>query len=166
MICNNEDKGCDISSPDKKMHAGWFIAFVYSYMCPTIDDFINNTMLYIGYKNVSLGSGTDLGYGFTKRNFEATATLVSVTSGTKGCLFYKKYNAPELGGYIVSTYMANATSDIWDSQGAIPSFSAISIRCVSQLRPGTSGVGSDTSDTSPGTENPEIELSDNGKKLL
>jgi hypothetical protein len=166
MICNDEGKGCDIWSPDKKMHAGWFIAFVYSYMCPTIDDFINTTMLYIGYKNASLGSGTDLGYGFTKRDFEATAPLVSVTSGTKGCLFYKKYDAPALGGYIVSTYMANTMSDIWDSQGAIPSFVAISIRCVSQLRPDTSGVGSDTSDISSGSGNSELDLSDKWQEAI
>ena len=159
MICNDEGKGCDIWSPDKKMHASWFIAFVYSYMCPTIDDFINTGMLFQGFKNVSLNSaGTDLGYGFTRRNFEA--------SGNKGCLFYKKYDAPELGGYIVSTYMANTASDIWDLQGAIPSFVAISIRCVSQLRPDTSGVGSDTGDTVSGSNNSELDLSDKWQEAI
>jgi hypothetical protein len=144
MVCDGAGNGCDISSPDKKMHAGYFIAFVYSSMYPTIDDFINNTMLIMGYKNASLDSGADFGYGFTSRNFKADVTYASEIVGTRGRLFYKKYDAPELGGYIVSTYLANTTSDIWDSQGAIPSFSAISIRCVSQLKSGTSTGGTDT----------------------
>jgi hypothetical protein len=152
MTGNDLSTACDIWSPDKEMHAGWWIAFVYSYMYPTIDDFINAWMPMAGYKEVSLGSGTDLGYGFTQRTFEA--------SGTKGCLFYKTYDAPALGGYIVSTYFANTTSDIWDSQGAIPSFVALSIRAVSQLRPDTSTVvsGGGGNPSSP-DDNPEVDLS-------
>ena len=154
MICNNDGNGCDVTSPDKKMHAGYFIAFVYSSMYPTIDDFINNSMLIMGYKNATLGSETDFGYGFTRRDFAADVTSESKVIGTKGALFYKKYDAPDLGGYIVSTYMANTTSDIWDSQGAIPSFSAISIRCVSQLKSDIygGGEGTNNSSTDSGTD--------------
>jgi hypothetical protein len=161
MICNKDGNGCDITSPDKKMHAGYFIAFVYNSMYPTIDDFINNTMLIIGFKNASLDSGTDFGYGFTSRGFEAVVANASGEVGTRGRLFYKKYDAPDLGGYIVSTYMANTTSDIWDSQGAIPSFSAISIRCVSQLKSNTAVVGPDSSGS--GTEG---DLSDKWQEAI
>jgi hypothetical protein len=150
MVCDSAGNGCDISSPDKKMHAGYFIAFVYSSMYPTIDDFINNSMLIMGYKNASLDSETDFGYGFTSRDFKADVTYASEVVGTRGRLFYKKYDAPELGGYIVSTYLANTTSDIWDLQGAIPSFSAISIRCVSQLKSGTSTGGTETGGSDTG----------------
>jgi len=154
MICNNDGNGCDVTSPDKKMHAGYFIAFVYTSMYPTIDDFINKSMLIMGYKNAFLDSGTDFGYGFIRRDFEAEATSASEVIGTKGALFYKKYDVPNLGGYTVSTYMANTTSDIWDLQGAIPSFSAISIRCVSQLKSDITGgnTGTDTSGTDSGTD--------------
>jgi hypothetical protein len=158
MICNDEGKGCDLSSPDKKMHAGYFIAFVYSSMYPTIDDFLNNSLLIMGYKNASLDSGTDFGYGFTSRNFEADVIHNSEIVGTKGRLFYKQYDAPELGGYIVSTYMANTTSDTWDSQGAIPTFVAISIRCVSQLSPVTSGVSSGSGSSGSGNNNSDLDL--------
>lgn len=148
ITTNQEASGADLFSPDQKKHAGWGITFVYSYMYPSEDDFLNTWMPLAGYSGISMGGGSDMGYGFTKRDFTSS-------NGKKGFLFYKKYDASDLGGYIMSVYMAATNSDIWDSQGATAGFAAVSIRCVTQLRPNTSG-----SNPSSSGSNSEVSLSD------
>jgi hypothetical protein len=159
IISNEQGSGVDVFSPDKHMHAGWGITFVYSYMYPTEDDFLNTWMPLAGFPGFSMGVQSNIGYGFIKRDFTAS-------NNKKGFLFYKKYESPELGGYVMSVYMADTDSGVWESQGAIPSYSAISIRCVTQLRPTTSNVDVKSSNPSSSRDNPEVSLSDRWQEAI
>lgn len=159
IISNQQGSGVDVFSPDKSMHAGWGITFVYNYMYPTGDDFLNTWMPLAGFPGFSMGNPSDMGYGFIKRDFTAS-------NNKKGFLFYKKYDSPELGGYVMSVYMADTDSGIWESHGAIPSYSAISIRCVTQLRPTTSNIDVKSSNPGSSSDNPEVSLSDKWQEAI
>lgn len=153
FVTNAQATGADLSSPDKSMHAAWGITGVYTYMYATVDSFLNTWMPLAGYTGFKMSSSSkDLGSGFIQRDFTSTI-------GKKGTLVYKKYEfGPSM--FVVSVYFAAANNEIWESQGATPTYSAISIRCVSQLRPTTSDVSLPSSDPSSSSDNPEVSLSD------
>jgi hypothetical protein len=158
FVSNQQASGADLYSPDKSLHAGWGIAAVYTSMYPTAESFLT---AWLGYAfsgsftggGISLGETTQRDYGFVERGFTTTV-------GKKGVVLYKTYNFGDPTSYVVSVYMADANDAIWSAQGATPSYVAVSIRCVTQLRPSTSSV--DTSDANPSnaTDNPEVSLSD------
>lgn len=153
FVTNQEATGADLFSPDKSMHAGWGIAGVYTYMYETPEVFLNAWMPLAGYTGFSMGGSKNLDYDFVQRDFTSGI-------GKKGTLIYKTYNFGDPTLYVVSVYFAAANNDIWESKGAIPSYSAISIRCVSQLRPSTSSVDVSSSNPSRSSDNPEVSLSD------
>jgi hypothetical protein len=66
----------------------------------------------------------------------------------------------------MSVYMADTASDLWDAKGASAMYSAISLRCVTQLRPATSSVDLEGSDPSSSSDNPEVSLSDKWQEAI
>lgn len=153
FVTNDQATGADLFSPDKSLHAAWGITGVYTYMYPTVDSFLDTWMPLAGYTGFKISSSSkDLGDGFIQRDFTSAI-------GKKGTLVYKTY---EFGDsvYVVSVYFAAANNEIWESKGSIPIYSAISIRCVSQLRPTTADVSLPNSDPSSSSDNPEVSLSD------
>ncbi|OGC59668.1 hypothetical protein A2890_02060 [candidate division WWE3 bacterium RIFCSPLOWO2_01_FULL_53_14] len=153
FVTNAQATGADLFSPEKSMHAAWGISSVYYYMYPTVDSFLNTWMPLAGYTGFELESSfKDLGDGFTQRGFTSEI-------GKKGLVIYKTYEF-DSAFYVVSVYFAAADNEIWESKGATPTYAAISIRCVSQLRPTTSGVSLPSSDPSSSRDNPEVSLSD------
>jgi hypothetical protein len=158
FVSNEQATGADLFSPDKSLHAGWGIAAVYTYMYPTAEDFLT---AWLGYAfsgsftdgGISFGEAKPQSYDFIERDFTTSV-------GRKGTALYKTYNFGDPTSYVVSVYMADATNDIWAQQGATPSYVAVSIRCVSQLRPTTSSVDLPGSDPSKDSDNPEVSLSD------
>jgi hypothetical protein len=158
FVSNAEATGADLFSPDQSRHAGWGISAVYTYMYPDVDSFLTT---WLGYAftgsfdtgNITLGNSLELNGGFIQRDY-------TTTTGRTGVAIYKTYNFGDPTMYVVSVYMADTTSDIWSANGAIPFSVAISIRCVSQLRPTTSGIDVSSSDPSSSSDNPEVSLSD------
>lgn len=158
IISNAQASGVDVFSPDKSLHAGWGISFVYSYMYNNEDAFLSYWMPLAGFDGFVMGNTSDMGYGFTKRDF--------TSNNKKGIIFYKKYDVPDLGGYVMSVYMADTSTDLWDSKGAQVMYSAISLRCVTQLRPTTSSVDLEKSNPSTESDNPEVSLSDKWQEAI
>ena len=148
---NSLATGADLFSTGKTMHAGWGISAVPAYMYPTIDSFLNTWMPLAGYSGFSMGASSNLEYDFVKCNFTSTI-------GKKGVVIYKVYNFGS-ADYIVSVYIAATDNNIWESDGAQAFYSAISIRCVSQLRPSTSSINYSGSNASSKSDNPEVDLS-------
>ncbi|MCL5795003.1 MAG: hypothetical protein M1338_01465 [Patescibacteria group bacterium] len=159
IISNQQASGVDVFSPDKTLHAGWGITFVYSYMYNNEDDFLNAWMPLAGFEGFSMSSPTDMGYGFTKRDFTSS-------NNKKGIIFYKKYDVPDLGGYVMSVYMADTATDLWDAKGALAIYSAISLRCTTQLRPSTASLDLEKSNPSSESDNPEMSLSDKWQEAI
>jgi len=164
FVSNAEATGTDLFSPDQSQHAGWGISAVYTYMYPDVDSFLTT---WLGYAftgsfdtgNITLGSSQELYEGFIQRDF-------TTSTSRKGVAIYKTYNFADPTMYVVSMYMADTTNDLWSTNGAIPFSVAISIRCVSQLRPTTSSVDVSTSDPSDSSDNPEISLSDKWSEAI
>lgn len=150
--------GADLFSPDRRMHAAWGIAGIYKALYPT-DESALNYLLNMVFQGFTLtGPKEDAGYGFWSREF-ITGT------GQKGQLFYKIYDfAPSI--YVISVYMAATDADLWVNQGAQALSSAISIRCVSQLRPATAGVDPGSANPSDQSANPEVDLSENWTEAI
>jgi len=158
FVSNAEATGADLFSPDQSRHAGWGISAVYTYMYPDVESFLTT---WLGYAftgsfdsgNITLGDTQNLYEGFIQRNF-------TTTTNRQGIVIYKTYNFGDPSMYVVSVYMADAISDQWTSNGATPFSVALTIRCVSQLRPTTSSVDVSTADPSSSSDNPEVSLSD------
>lgn len=147
--------GADVESPSGNAHSGWWIAYVYSYMFPSIEEYLNYAMpTFVGFNGFRLTSGeSDWGYDIKKRDFESNSK--------KGLVFWKKYDTGD-GNYIVSIYFASTGSGEWDSKtGAASQSAAISIRCSTQMRPGTSG-----NDPSSSSGNSEVSLSDKWREAM
>ncbi|MGA2667274.1 MAG: hypothetical protein ABSE91_04295 [Patescibacteria group bacterium] len=145
--------GADIFSADKTIHAGWGIAGIYKALYPTTESALTYLQTAVGYKDFTLTSAQkDLGNGFYIRDFSSSI-------GQKGEVIYQVYNF-DTSFYVISVYMASANNNLWDSKGALALSSAISIRCVSQLRPTTASVDYSSSDPSSAADNPEVDLSD------
>ncbi|MFA5134627.1 MAG: hypothetical protein WC505_02450 [Patescibacteria group bacterium] len=154
---NSESTGVDLFSPDQSQHAGWGISAVYTYMYPDVDSFLS---AWLGYAftgsfdavSITFGAVQEIYDGFMQRNF-------TTTTGRQGTIIYKTYNFGDPTSYVVSVYMADTTSDTWETTGATPFSAMLSIRCVSQLRPTTSSVNASSSDPSSSSDNPEVSLS-------
>lgn len=153
FITNQEATGADLFSPDQSMHAGWGIAGVYTFMYPDVDSFLGTWMPLAGYTGFTMSNPKNLDYGFVQHDFTSGI-------GKKGTVIYKVYNFGDPTMYVVSVYFAATNNNIWEEKGAIPSYSAISIRCVSQLRPSTSSNDFSKSDPSSPSDNSEVSLSD------
>lgn len=158
FITNAEGSGADLYSPDRALHAGWGISAVYTYMYPTVDSFLN---AWLGYAytgsftegSITLGATQDVYEGFVQREF-------TTANGRKGVTIYKTYNFGDPTLYVVSVYIADTAQAKWASTGATPFSVALTIRCVTQLRPVTSSVDVSSSDPSLSSDNPEVSLSD------
>ncbi|MFA6098421.1 MAG: hypothetical protein WCV50_00710 [Patescibacteria group bacterium] len=155
---NAESTGTDLYSPDKSQHAGWGIAVVYKYMYPDAESFLTAWLSYaftgsFTSGGFTLGEPKDIYEGFIQRDF-------TTSTGRQGAIIYKTYNFSDPTTYVVSVYMADTPNDKWDSSGALPFSVALTIRCVSQLRPVTSSVDVSTPDPSDSADNPEVSLSD------
>lgn len=158
FISNAESTGADLFSPDQTQHAGWGISAVYTYMYPDIDSFLN---AWLGYAytgsfdsdSITLVASQEIYEGFIQRDF-------TTTTGRKGIAIYKTYDFGDPTYYVVSVYIADTASANWETNGATPFSVALSIRCVSQLRPTTTDVDLTSSDPSSDDDNPELSLSD------
>ncbi|NMC79953.1 MAG: hypothetical protein GYA59_11375 [Chloroflexi bacterium] len=145
--------GADLFSPDKQIHAAWGISGIYTSLYPT-DDAALNYLLSMVYQGFTLtGAPEDLGYGFWGREFNTGI-------GKKGLAIYKVYNF-DPSFYVISVYMAATDTDLWETRGAQAISSAISIRCVSQMRPTTADLDLESADASDQSANPEVDLSEN-----
>jgi len=155
FISNEQATGADLFAPDKTLHAGWGISGVPSNLYANVDLFLKTWMPLAGFTGFSMGEAKDIGdiaEGFVQRDFTSS-------NGKKGQIFYKVYFAGQ-PTYVVSVYMADTDSDKWETDGAKAVYSAISIRCVSQLRPTTTNVDISSADASKKSDNPEVSLSD------
>jgi len=143
--------GVDLFSADKRIHASWTIARISKAQFPTEDDALNSVMnsVYPGFTLTS--PKTDLGNGFFTREF-------STGSGQKGQLFYIYYGF-DPNNSVISIYFAATDADLWTAQGAVAISSAISIRCVTQLRPSTASLDLGSANPSDPNANPEVILS-------
>lgn len=149
LACNQEATGADLYTSDNSAHSGWSISYIYRHMFKSVEDYLNFGMpTFVGFNGFRLTSGEqDWQEGFKKRDFES--------DGKKGLVFYKTYDTGD-GNYIVSSYFASSDSSRWDGElGATAQSAAISLRCSTQLRPGTSGT-----DPSSKNSNSEVSLSD------
>jgi hypothetical protein len=161
---NAESTGADLYSADKSQHAGWGISGVYTYMYPDAESFLT---AWLGYAfsgsftggGLTLGETKDVYEGFVQRDFTTSV-------GRKGTIIYKTYNFSDPSTYVVSVYMADTLNDAWESAGALPFSVALTIRCVSQLRPTTSSVDVSSSDPSSSSDNPEVSLSDKWSEAI
>ena len=150
--------GADLFSPDGRVHAAWGIAAIFKSLFPT-DDSALNYLLNSIYQGFTLtGTAEEAGYGFWSREFNTGI-------GMKGQVVYKIYDF-DPGFYVISVYMAATEADLWETRGAQALTSAISIRCVSQLRPATADVDLGSADPSDQSANPEVDLSENWTEAI
>ena len=158
FVTNAEATGADLFSPDQSQHAGWGISAVYISMYADVDSFLNDWLgyAYTGSFNndsITLGTAQEIYDGFIQRDF-------TTSTGRQGFTIYKTYDFGDPTYYVVSVYIADTAIANWETNGATPFSVALSIRCVSQLRPTTTDVDLTTSDPSSGDDNPELSLSD------
>jgi hypothetical protein len=150
--------GLDIYSPDKRIHAAWTIARISKAQYPTEDDALNSVMNSV-FPGLSLTSPkTDSGDGFFTREF-------STGSGQKGQLFYILYDV-DPNNFVISIYMAATDANQWTTQEAVAISSAISIRCVTQMRPSTASLDLGAANPSDPSANPEMVLSANWTQAI
>jgi hypothetical protein len=150
--------GADILSADKRIHAAWEIASLNKSLYPTEDSALTQLMnpVYPGFTLTS--PKTETAVGFWSRDF-------SSGTGQKGTLFYMLYDAdPNIE--VISVYAAATDSDLWDTRGALALSSAISIRCLSQLRPSTASLDLGSANPSDPSANPEVVLSSKWTEAL
>jgi hypothetical protein len=150
--------GADLFSPDRSIHAAWGIAGIYTVLYPTPESALTYllSMVYSGFNLV--GEPQDIGYGYSGYEFNTNI-------GKQGQVIYKTYNFGT-DFYVISVYMAATNYDIWESKGAQALSAAISIRCVSQLRPSTSGLDYGSADPSNESDNPEVDLSEKWSEAI
>lgn len=141
-------RGVDLYNSDQSEGAGWFIAPVLYDLYGEPDQAIQTIMQQLGnegYTFVSEGEVVD--GGFIMREFNATNNGRPI----RGIGFYKQYPVDDYG-YVLSYYQAATTTDKWESQGAVATAVAVSIRCTAQYTPsvddGFSSSSSSISDTS------------------
>jgi hypothetical protein len=151
--------GADIFSPDQSSHAAWGITSIYKALYPTPQSALIYLLNAMGYHNASLLSEPiDIGYGFM---------MVGFTSGIsrQGQLIFKLYDL-DASFYVISVYLGATTSESWEINGPKALTSAISIRCVSQLRPSSTNLDLDLSDASNADDNPELDLSEKWSEAI
>jgi len=151
--------GADLFSPDNNIHAAWGITSIYKTLFPTVESALVYLLDAMGYKgSVLVGEPIDIGTGFT--GWEFTSSI-----GRQGKVIYKTYNF-DTAFYVISVYLGATTNDDWESKGAQALSAAISIRCISQLRPTSAGVNYELADPSNKSDNPEVDLSEKWSEAI
>ena len=151
--------GADLFSPDNNIHAAWGIASIYKTLFPTVESALVYLLDAMGYKgSVLVGEPIDIGYGFM--GWEFTSSI-----GRQGKVIYKIYDH-DTAFYVISVYLGATTNDNWESKGAQALSAAISIRCVSQLRPPSANVNYEWADPSNKSDNPEVDLSEKWSEAI
>lgn len=139
MFSNAQGNGADVVPADNSMHAGWGITSVYTFLYPTVDDFIAAIMPALNYPDAVFAAAKDQGDGYYSREF---------TSGdTHGIMLYKVF--PGDATFYIVTLRYAAAKD-WAEDGALASSVALSIRCSTQASLPSSG-GSDGGGSDGGT---------------
>ena len=151
--------GADLFSPDKNIHAAWGITSIYKTLFPTVESALVYLLDAMGYKgSVFVGEPIDIGYGFM--GWEFTSSI-----GRQGKVIYKIYDL-DTDFYVISVYLGATTNDNWESKGAQALSAAISIRCVSQLRPPSVDINYEWADPSNKSDNPEVDLSEKWSEAI
>lgn len=151
--------GADLFSPDQSSHAAWGIASIYKALYPTPQAALIYLLDAVGYKDALLfGEPIDIGYGFTNLSFTSSI-------GRQGQLIFKIYDL-DPSFYVISVYLGATANESWEINGPEALTAAISIRCVSQLRPSTANVDLDLSDPSKVADNPEVDLSEKWSEAI
>jgi hypothetical protein len=148
ITSDSNGRGVDLYNPQMTQGAGWFIAPVLYGWGGEPENAIKMMMELLGNSNFNFsGEGKTVEGGFIMKDFSATVQGKNV----KGISLYKKYPVDDYG-YVLSYYSGFATTDTWNTVGAIPEAVAISIRCTAQITPsadeGFSSSGSSVSDSS------------------
>ncbi len=151
--------GADLFSPDKNIHAAWGITSIYKTLFPTVESALVYLLDAMGYKgSVLVGEPIDIGYGFIGCEFTSSI-------GRQGEIIYKIYDLDSTF-YVISVYLGATTNDNWESKGAQALSAAISIRCVSQLRPPSTNVNYEWANPSNKSDNPEVDLSEKWSEAI
>lgn len=160
FTANAEATGADLWSPDLNFHAGWGIAFAYSYLLPNDEAFLNYYLkLVYNTQNVSLTSSPeDVGYGYSRRYYSG-----HTDRDFKGAVYYQHYDAASLGGYIMVTRFGTTELSRWDNSGALAQAAALSIRCTTQLKSSNSG---NTPSNSSDNDEASIDISDKWQEAI
>ena len=151
--------GADLFSPDQSSHAAWGITSIYKALYPTPQSALVYLLGAMGYKNAILvDQPFDVGYGFTNLSFTSSI-------GRQGQLFFKTYDM-DPNFYVISVYLGATTNENWEINGPEATTAAVSIRCVSQLRPVSAQFNLDLSDPSDPADNPEVDLSEKWSEAI
>ena len=151
--------GADLFSPDNNIHAAWGITSIYKSLFPTVESALIYLLDAMGYKgSVLIGEPTDIGYGFMGWEFSSSI-------GRRGKVIYKTYDL-DSSFFVISLHLGATTNEIWESKGAQALSAAISIRCVSQLRPPSANVNYEWADPSNKSDNPEVNLSEKWSEAI
>ena len=151
--------GADLFSPDQSSHAAWGITSIYKALYPTPQSALIYLLNAVGYQDAFLvGEPIEIGYGFTSIGFTSSI-------GRQGQLIFKIYDL-DPSFYVISVYLGATTNESWEANGSQTLTAAISIRCVSQLRPSTANLDLDLSDPSNKVDNPEVDLSEKWSEAI
>lgn len=151
--------GADLFSPDRNSHAAWGITSIYKALYPTPQSALIYLLDAMGYKNAILtGQPMDIGHDFINISFSSGI-------GWQGQLFYKTYHV-DPNFYVISVYLGSTANENWEINGPEALAVAISIRCVSQLRPVSAQLDLDLSDPSDPADNPEVDLSEKWSEAI
>jgi len=151
--------GADLFSPDQSSHAAWGITSIYKALYPTPQSALIYLLNAVGYKDaLLLGEPIDIGYGFTSTGFTSSI-------GRRGQLIFKIYDL-DSSFYVISVYLGATANESWVVNGSQALTAAISIRCVSLLRPSTANLDLDLSDPSNKVDNPEVDLSEKWSEAI
>lgn len=151
--------GADLFSLDQSSHAAWGITSIYKALFPTPQSALIYLLDAMGYHSASLlEEPVEIGYGFMTAGFSSGI-------GRQGQLIFKLYDL-DTSFYVISVYLGATTSENWEINGPEALTAAISIRCVSQLRPSTANLDLDLSDASNKADNPEVDLSEKWSEAI
>lgn len=151
--------GADAWSPDKTRHAAWGITSIFKSLFPQPEAALGYLLTAVGYDGFQLtGNATDLGGGFILADFRSTV-------GRRGQVIYKVYDVDPTF-YVISVYLGATVEEEWQAMGGEAVSAAVSIRCVSQLRPSTSSVDVEFADPSDREANPEVDLSEEWSEAI
>ena len=151
--------GADAWSLDNGSHAAWGIAAIYYALYPDPLSALTYLVTAVGYQGITfVAEPVEIGSGFQSVEFTSDV-------GRRGQILYKVYEMDPTF-FIISVYLGATLDEEWEQNGAQALTAAISIRCVSQLRPSTSGVDLDSSDPSSSQDNPEVDLSEEWSEAI
>jgi len=151
--------GADLFSPDQRSHAAWGIASIFKALYPSSQSALVYLLELMGYQNPVLSSQLiDIGYGFSMAGFTSAI-------GRQGQVFYKIYDF-DADFFIISLYLASTENGLWQSHGSQALSAALSIRCLSQLRPTTTQLILEDGDPSNEQDNPEVDLSEKWSEAI